>query len=319
MQGRADRRTPGLAHAGRPIPPGGICAKREVSASHVACYRWVGSTGPREPVPAPARARHPRRPDAAQPRRDGLDAHRARGPPVGPAEADGVRRRARPRRGRPDHHRRLLAHQARLAQAVRGRDDHAAAGDAAPRPDRRRARRGRRDRDAGAARGSLRLPPVQRQRVGEEVADHAVPAERPVHQGRRRHGLGLRALGRAGPQGGLRRGRDHGLGGLPGQPVPRRPHQRPHRPLGRVRRQPDAVRGRGRAPVRGTSCPRASRSSTGSRCSTWSRAARPGTRSSSSRTCWRTPASPCSTPASAGTRRGCRRSSPRSRPAPGAR
>ena len=44
-----------------------------------------------------------------------------------------------------------------------------------------------------------------------------------------------------------------------------------------------------------------------------------GRGASSSRTRSRRPASPSSTPASAGTRRGCRRSSPRSRAAPGAR
>ena len=45
---------------------------------------------------------------------------------------------------------------------------------------RRGARRGRRDRAAGAARRPLRLPPVQRRRVGAEVADHPVQAEAPV-------------------------------------------------------------------------------------------------------------------------------------------
>ncbi len=168
---------------------------------------------------------------------------------MGPAQADGVRRRARPRRGRADHHRRLLAHQARLAQAVRRRDDHAPPGDAPPRPHRRRPRRGRRDRDAGAARGALRLPPVQRRPVEQEVADHAVPPQRPVDEGGRRHRVRVRELGRPGAEGGVRRGRDHGLGGLPGQPVPRPAHQRPHRPLGRLGAQPDALRRRGGAPV----------------------------------------------------------------------
>ena len=72
------------------------------------------------------------------------------------------------------------------------RDDHPAAGDAAPRGHRRGARRGRRDRAAGAARRALRLPPAQRQRVGREVADHAVQAERAVDQGRRPDRLRLR-------------------------------------------------------------------------------------------------------------------------------
>ena len=168
---------------------------------------------------------------------------------MGPPEADRVLRRARSRRGGADDHGRVLAHPARLAEAVRRRDVHPAAGDAAPRPHRARARGGRRHRDAGAARGPVRLPPVQRQRVGEEVADHPVPAQRAVHQGRRRHGHGVRPVGRAGAQGGVRRRRDHGLGGVPDQPVPRRSYQRPHRPLGRHGRAPDAVPRRGREAV----------------------------------------------------------------------
>ena len=109
-----------------------------------------------------------------------------------------------------------------------------AAGDAAPRRHRRGPRRGRRDRPPGAARGPLRLPPVQRQRVGPEVPDHALQAVRPVHEGRRTTPSTAFAESVAlAQQGGVRRGRDHGLGGLPDQPVPRRPHQRPHRRVGR--------------------------------------------------------------------------------------
>ena len=63
------------------------------------------------------------------------------------------------------------------------------------------------------------------------------------------HGDGLRPLGGAGAEGGLRRGRDHGVGGLPGQPVPGRAHQRPHRRVGRHGREADALRGRGGAPL----------------------------------------------------------------------
>ena len=59
----------------------------------------------------------------------------------------------------------------------------------------------------------------------------------------------LRQEHRAGAQGRLRRGRDHGLRGLPDQPVPRRPHQRPHRPVGRLGRQPDALPRRDRTPL----------------------------------------------------------------------
>ena len=40
---------------------------------------------------------------------------------------------------------------------------------------------------------------------------------------------------------GLRRRRDHGLRGLPDQPVPRRAHQPAHRPLGRQLREPHAL------------------------------------------------------------------------------
>ena len=74
--------------------------------------------------------------------------------------------------------------------------------------------------------------------------------------------------------------RDHGLGGVPDQPVPRRPHQRPHRRLGRHRGTADALPARDRAPGARGGRPRASRSSTGSRCWTWSSTARRGTRSS---------------------------------------
>ena len=56
---------------------------------------------------------------------------------------------------------------------------------------------------------------------------------------------------------------------------------------------------------------RTSSSSTGSRCSTWSRTGRRGTRWSPSPARSRRPGRPSSTPASAGTRPGCRRSSPR--------
>ncbi|EJT83225.1 2,4-dienoyl-CoA reductase [Pseudomonas putida S11] len=42
----------------------------------------------------------------------------------------------------------------------------------------------------------------------------------------------LRQLRGAGPARRLRRRRDHGFGRLLHQPVPRRPHQPPHRPLG---------------------------------------------------------------------------------------
>ena len=84
----------------------------------------------------------------------------------------------------------------------------------------------------------------------DEVADHAVQAERAVDAGASTgRSTDFARSRRAGEEGRLRRRRDHGLRGLPDQPVPRRAHQRPHRRVGRQRREADAVPGRGRAPV----------------------------------------------------------------------
>ena len=58
---------------------------------------------------------------------------------------------------------------------------------------------------------------------------------------------GLRRLCRARAGSGLRRRRDHGLGGLSGHPVHVAADQRPHRPLGRLAREPPALPGRDRA------------------------------------------------------------------------
>ena len=79
--------------------------------------------------------------------------------------------------------------------------------------------------------------------------DHAVQAAAPCRAaastGRRPTSPARSALA---AEGRLRRGRDHGLRGLPDQPVPRRAHQRPHRRVGRHRREADALPARGRAP-----------------------------------------------------------------------
>ena len=91
--------------------------------------------------------------------------------------------------------------------------------------------------------------PLSQSASRQEVADHAVQAERDVDQGRRPHRDRLREERRARAEGGLRRRRDHGLRGLPHQPVPRRPHQRPRRPVGRVGRAPHALPRRGRTPL----------------------------------------------------------------------
>ena len=197
-----------------PDPPTLDRRRRSTSTSCCAAasaWRSSGSTGSTEylhahettptdermttDLPPPARADHPRRRSTLRNRvvmgsmHTGLE-DRA----LGPRRAGGVLRRARPRRRRPDHHRRLRAQQARLAQAVRLRDDHPAAGDAAPRGHRRGARRGRRDRAAGAARRPLRLPPVQR-RARRDTKSPITPFKPHAlsTQGRRPHRHRLRA------------------------------------------------------------------------------------------------------------------------------
>ena len=199
--------------------------------------------------------------------------------------AGGVLRRARPRRRRPDRHRRLRAQQARLAQAVRRRADHPAAGE-----------RHRQITDAvhaEAARSRCRCctpaaTATRRSRVGasdRQVADHAVQAEAPCRP-RRSTGpsTDFAAAARWPSKAGVRRRRDHGLRGLPDQPVPRRAHQRPRRRAGAARGERGcASRSRSSAAPASAGRRRTSRSSTASRCSTSSRAARPGTRS------WRSP------------------------------
>ena len=152
-------------------------------------------------------------------------------------------RRAGARRGRPHDHRRVRRQPAGLAQAVRRPDDDPAAGDAARADHGGGPRRGRRDRAAAAPQRPLRLPPVQRRRLRDPVAHHAVQAARALHEGGAPDRRRLRTVGRARAQGRLRRGRDHGLRGLPDQPVPHRPHQRPDRRVGRVGLGPDAVPG----------------------------------------------------------------------------
>ena len=147
-----------------------------------------------------------------------------------------------------DGDRRLLAERARLAAAVRVDDDQAPARGPAPPGHRRRARGGRRDRAAAAARRPLRLHPDQRLGLGEQVTDHAVQGERTEQPRRRAHRRGLRRRGPAGPARGLRRHRGDGVGGLPDQPVPRRAHQPPHRQVGRICGEPHALPRRGGAP-----------------------------------------------------------------------
>ncbi len=163
--------------------------------------RLLNHRGDDERLPPPAGADHDRRPHPAQPGGDGLDAHRPRGLRVGHPQAGGVLRRARPRRCRPDRHRRLRTHQARLAQAVRERPDLSAAVRAAQAGHRCRARGRRRDRAPGAARRPLRLHAVLAVRERPQVTDHPVPAERDVDQAGRPDGHRVRRVRRAGARG----------------------------------------------------------------------------------------------------------------------
>jgi 2,4-dienoyl-CoA reductase (NADPH2) len=111
----------------------------------------------------------------------------------------------------------------------------------APRRHRRGPRRGRADLPADPAlralcrhRGARRPEPGP----GPDLALRAPRAHDRAGRGDRR---GLRALRSAGAGGGLRRGRDHGVRGLPDQPVPRHPHEPAHRRVGRVLCRADAL------------------------------------------------------------------------------
>ena len=96
--------------------------------------------------------------------------------------AGGVLRRAGPRRRGADRDRRLRPQRARLAAAVRLADDHAAQRRPPPARHRGRARRGRQDRAADPARGSLRIHPVLRQRQRQQVPHHALQGVRDEQQ-----------------------------------------------------------------------------------------------------------------------------------------
>ena len=94
----------------RTIYPRGVCDQEGREPTHVA-------SGPRPrhwPTVTPRRTRtcsspHPRRPDVAQPRGDGIDAHRPRGPRRGTSRSWRRTSPTRARRRGADGHRRLLA------------------------------------------------------------------------------------------------------------------------------------------------------------------------------------------------------------------
>ena len=73
-------------------------------------------------------------------------------------------------------------------------------------------------------------------------------ASAPEQPRRRAHHRRLRRRRQARPARGLRRHRGDGLRGLPDQPVPRPAHQPPHRQVGRLRGEPDALPRRDRPP-----------------------------------------------------------------------
>ena len=109
--------------------------------------------------------------------------------------------------------------------------------------------RGRQDRAADPARRPLRATTRWCvSRLGDQ--DHRSRPSRPraLSDARRRAtDRRLRPLRPPGPRGRLRRRRDHGLRGLPAQPVPRAAHQPAHRRVGRQRREPPPLRRRDRA------------------------------------------------------------------------
>ena len=189
-------------------------------------------------LPAPPRATRPRPHDAQESRADGLDAHGSRGGPAG-LRADGglLCSPCEGRRGA-DRHR---GHRAQPRRAPRAEGLAAVvplAGGQAPHHHRRRAPRRRQDRAADPARRPLRLPPAGGRAVGDQERDQPVQAACAHPLRHPPHDRFLRALREARQGGRLRRRRDHGLRGVPDQPVHRAAHQPAHRRVGRLVREP---------------------------------------------------------------------------------
>ena len=221
---RAGFRTPAYRHASR--PPDAASA-----------------------LPAPVRTAGPGLLHPAQPRADGIDAHRAGGQGGRLPQARRLLRRARGRRRRPDRHRRLLAEPGRLAQAVRRHPALALGSRQAPpgHPCGARARRPHLPADPACR--PLRLPSAAGRALAGEGADQPVHPARAVGARRRTADRRVRAHGQARPRRRLRRRRGDGLGRLPAEPVHRAAHQQARRCLGRRRRPAHAFRGRDRAPA----------------------------------------------------------------------
>ena len=199
-----------------------------------------------EPVPAPVGAARPRVHDAAEPRADGFDAHRARGPRGRLPEARRLLRRARARRRRTHRDGRDRAECRRLDQAVCRNAERPPPPCPAPARDRRRARGRRAHLHADPAHGALRLSSARRCAFAPEGAHRPVRAARAVRRRGRAPGVGVRALRGARPRGRLRRHRGDGQRGLLHQPVPRIAHQPAQRPLGRQLGEPHAAAARDR-------------------------------------------------------------------------
>ena len=192
------------------------------------------------PLSAPAPAPRPRFHDAAEPRPHGLHAHAAS------------------RIGRADFERMaaFYAERARggvglivtggIAPNDEGSVDPGGAGSPAPSgwpstasiTDAVHAR-GRQDRAADPARGPLRLPPAAGRAVSALQSPITPFTPRALTDAERRaHDRRLRRAARARPRGRLRRRRDHGLGGLPHQPVHRRRAPTTATTAGAARREP---------------------------------------------------------------------------------
>ncbi len=191
--------------------------------------------------PAFAPARRPAAP--AQPRGDGLHAHRPGRPPAGLRQAGGLLPGAGAGRRRADHHRRLRAQPGGLAAALRQQPDPRPGSAGPPPPDPGGAHRGRAHPAADPACRALRLSPAGGVGLATEVPHQLVRPARAERAGHRAHPAGLRALRAAGQGGGLRRGGDHGQRGLPAEPVPLPAHQPAPRPLGRLAGEPYAPGG----------------------------------------------------------------------------
>ena len=267
-------------------------------------------------LPASVRAPRPGLHHAAQPRADGVDAHRPGGPGARLPEAGGLFRRARRGRRGPDRHRRLRAEPGRLAEAVR-QPSCSWPWEVAPASpgDLGGACRGRQDLHADCCmRGATATTRCRwrRRRLKAPITPFTPRAL--SARGVERTIRDFAHCARAGARCRLRRRRGDGLGGLPDQPVhvARAPTSAPMTGAAtlakRMRFAVEIVRQRARGLRPGLHHHLSPVDARPGR-----RRPRAGTRSSRRPRRSKPPARPSSTPASAGTRRACRPSPPRCR------